>query len=196
MADQLAGVSIKKFHSVFGSDLKVALEVTLPGDEEITIPEGRDYFPHLVHFASAKDNPSSPVYAVRIYYLAKVEGNIKNGDREAIIQFSPWAYENNAQYHRLCFWAQSAKEKQFWIKLARFGEEKTFGFNPGRPYINLDFFGKKREFTPVFVKIRDGKTMDIVYFVIEARVSEDGVELIIRRVEESEAPPHLMCENP
>lgn len=194
MTDQR--MSLGKFHPVFGSDLRVALEVTLPPDERVTPAEGWLYQPDLVHYARVKSDPYSPVFAVRVYYPAVVEGDIQKGDREVTIQFVPWAYETNAQYHRLCFWAQPAKGKWFWMRLARFGEEKSFGFNPDKPYINIDFLSKRSEFIPVFVKARDRETMDIVYFVIEAQASEDEVKLIIRRVEENEAPPHLVSENP
>ncbi|MFH1672438.1 MAG: hypothetical protein ABIF87_03300 [Pseudomonadota bacterium] len=182
MTDLAPNVSTSKFHPLFGSDIRVALEATFASDATFDFVNGA-YFSELIH--------QSPKH-FRIYYPAIVGGDMAR-DQEGRITFVPWIDESEAQYHRLCFWAQPVTTKKFFALFGRFGETNGFGFNdPRKPYLHLDFFGKRQDqFIPLYVRVRNRQSDEIVNLAIEGRAGEDQAELILRRVELNELPPCL-----
>lgn len=182
----------KKFHRILGVELAVALETTLEVDSgELNFdPE---------FFEGGR--PSQDLIFLngdcwRAYYPARTAGDITQ-DTQAQVVFLPWFSGPEVLYNRLSLRCRPITGRVFrWMAFARFSEEKPFGFNPARPYINLDFFSKRNEqFLPLFVKVKmdDGS---LAYFILEGSWSEDAVVLNIHRVEEGEAPPHLVSAKP
>lgn len=183
-------VSNNKFHRVFGRELCVSLEATLDSSssEELQInPELYDRNQDLIF---RKGN------CWRVSHPARVNGDVSEQD-DAEIQFLPWFSGPPVLFYRLCFRLRPITGNIFpWFQFGRFGEEKSFGFNPKySEYLALDFFSKRTdEFVPIFVKFQVDK--GFIYFVIEGRVGESGAALKIRRVAEFEVPPHLASAKP
>lgn len=167
--------SYTKFHSIFGSVLKVALETTFPSSSEIKVIgdwDGRNVgFVHRNGFCQ------------KIYHPAYTNGDVS--ERESrVIDFISWVDGTEAQGHRLCLRAKVKGGKfSAWIKLARFEEDKVFGFeDPKKPYVNLDFFSRRSEsFIPVYVKIII-PSAPVTYLGIEGNASDEAVSLIISRL--------------
>jgi hypothetical protein len=179
------GASVMKYHPVFGSILKVALEVAfniMPDGDELVIVDSRFYNNQLIH---------QGVNFTKAYYPAKIEGSIGDGDDKSTIEFVPWLDEDGAVYHRICFrFGNDRLDTLVRVLFAREGEEKPFGFEQNHAaYINLDFCSKREEFLPLFVIIDDGEKT--TYLKIEGGGSENRTFVTINRVTMEEVPEHL-----
>lgn len=173
------GICVAKWHPVFRKDLMVALEATLNintdfyydsnllGEEMIRVSE----------------------HQRKIYNPAVVYDSI--GTRT--IKFIP-CFNGKIEYYRLCLWGRGISKKPFFVRFARIGEDKSFGFNnSSNPYLNLDFFSKRSErFIPVFVKILDRESGETVFLVVEGQFQEDAVELTVKLVSATEVPSTLL----
>lgn len=166
-------VSNKKFHSIFGKFLKVALDsafdpsVNVEDIKILSLSEQEEAV--LVH--NGKNYK-------KISQLAKVEGDLTK-DKTTKIVFYPWVKTEEVQFYCLNFHLN-----QFRVIFARFGEEESFSNN----YINLDYFSLTQEigFIPLFIKI--GGRDDVVYLRL---TSQTMGTLEISHVQESEVPLHL-----
>lgn len=189
--NQTATVVKEKFHSIFGADLRVALEATF--DPHVNIEPVGEVYPNLLHV--------SP-FVKRVYYPAISDGDMLCSLSGQVV-FIPWVNEEEVQYHRLVLWAQSIDGKNFWMRFGRFGELESFTFNDvNKPYIHLDFFSLRRdEFIPLYMRARnrffsENGLPEIINFVLEAEITEDSVALNLRRVDEAALPSHLAAEKP
>lgn len=189
---EIAGdVTTNKFHPIFGKELSVALESTLDTYSDKELDVDRELYGDNEHLIFRNGD------CWRIYYPAAVNGDMATS-QEATINFLPWFSGPEVLYNRLTLRARPKEGKIFrWLMFARFGEEKSFTFGKDRPpFISLDFFSKRNEkFLPLFVKVKTDRDR-FTYFVLEGRWSEEAVTLEIRRVVESEVPPHLAAAKP
>lgn len=179
-----------KFHRIFGKELTVALESTLDmfSDKEFEIDRNL--------YAGNKDLIFRNDNCWRVYYPARVDGDILT-DNDAKIVFLPWFSGPEVMYNRLTLRCRPITGRVYrWMAFARFDEEKPFSFSLAKTFINLDFYSKRNnQFLPLFVKVKaDGE--DFIYFVLEGSWGEAEVTLNIRRVAESDVPPHLASAKP
>lgn len=184
-------LSNNKFHRVFGKELCVALEATLEvGSGEL------EFDAELFGGRPNQDLLFRNGDCWRAYFPAVSIGDIRENS-EAAIRFVPWFTGPNALFYRICFRARPLFGSTFrWLKFGRFGEEESFGFQPAKPFINLDFFSQSRgEFKPLYVKTV-GDNKEFVYFMIEAEWSEDSPALKLARANEQDVPPHLRGAKP
>lgn len=181
MVDENRAVKVQKFHPIL-EGLGVALEATFDSGTELEFDGSFRCPPEMIH-------DSREGLVKRFYHPAIYEGDLSNGTGKLVINFVPWAWDKDEEtekdsFHRLVFRGKGDAVRN--AKFARFGEEKAFGFQPGKPFISLDFFGKRSdEFLPLFVLL-DGRLVKI-----EAEISEADVALVIHKVTRAEIPPHL-----
>lgn len=179
-----------KFHRIFGKELTVALESTL----DVLSGKELEFDPDLY------DGNNNLIFrdgdCWRAYYPARCEGDITQ-DAEARIVFLPWFSGPEVLYNRLVLrWRPITSKVYRWMAFGRFGEEKPFSFSQAKPFINLDFFSKRNnQFLPLFVKVKTDSG-EFVYFVIDGQWGETEVVLNIRRVTETQTPPHLISVRP
>ena len=184
------GMELTKFHRIFGA-LGVALEVSFSSAEDIEIDPELSSFPQAIY--------KSPEGArVRIYYPAIRAGSVEFGD-ELILDFYPSVDEEKyEQFHRVVFRKKDAGEVFVFCRFPHEMKpgEAPFGFSINKPFINLDFLGKRSgEFLPLFVKTHDRGQSGYVYLQITARSDDAGVSLMIERVDEKVVPPLLVLKN-
>lgn len=179
-----------KFHQVFGKNLSVALEATLE------VGSGELEFDNKLF--GDKPNPALLFRkgdCWRVYFPALKNGDLQK-DNEASVSFVPWFEGPNVLYYRLCFRATPIFGHTLpWIMFGRFSEEKPFGFQPEKPFINLDFFSQSGSFKPLYVKLI-GNNEDFVYFVIEGEWKEEGPLLKLKRIKKEDAPSYLQAAKP
>ncbi len=183
-----ANSSNSKFHRLFGKELCVALEATLEvGSGEL------EFNTELFGGKPNQELLYRKGDCWRAYFPAVSEGDVQEGN-EAAVRFVPWFTGPNVLFYRVCFRLRPMFGVSYrWLAFGRFGEEKPFGFQTAKPFINLDFFSQSRsEFKPLYVKI-SGDNKEFIYFKIEAEWSEDGPALKLARVNEQDAPPHLQA---
>lgn len=173
-------IRVTKWHPIFGKDLEIALEATLNKNADF------NYDSNLLGERMIHASP----YQRKVYHSA-----ILADSNETTIKFIP-CFEGKVEYYRLCLWGKGISKKPFFVRFARFGEDKSFGFNNlSRPYINLDFFSKRSDkFIPVFVKILDRKSGETIFLVIEGDFveAENSIVFTVRKISSSEVPPFLL----
>jgi hypothetical protein len=166
-----------KFHKIL-EGLDVALEATFNSGEDLKYA---DEFKFLSLIHNSREG-----LVKRVYHPARIVGNL-NGAGQSRIVFLPWV-ENEALFHRLVFRAKGNAIRN--AKFARFGENKAFGFKLERPFITLDFFGKRADqFLPLFL------LFDSDMVRIDTEISETEVALLIARTDPNSVPPHLYRSN-
>jgi len=184
--------SNSKFHRLFGKELCVALEATLEvGSGEL------EFNTELFGGRPSQDLLYRSGDCWRAYSPAVSSGDIREND-EAVIRFVPWFTGPNVLFYRLCFRGRPLFQRDDfrWLAFGRYGEEKPFGFNPSKPFINLDFYSRLQgEFKPLYVRVEEGRNR-FVYFVIRAEWSEDGPMLKLARVNGQDTPPCLQAAKP
>lgn len=179
-------IRVAKWHPVFGKDLMVGLEATFD------IKDKFDYDRNLIEDGMICLVPKLQPVLRKVYSSAIVDD--VNDIRT--IKFVS-CFSGKVEYYRLCFWGKGIYKKPFFVLFARFGEDKSFRFNDtSRPYLHLDFFSKRSDtFIPVFVKILDRESGEAVFLIVEGRFEEEGtIELTIRKIAATEAPPTLLVD--
>lgn len=175
-------IRVAKWHPAFGKDLEIALEATLNKNADFNY-DSNLLNSGMIHLLNEKR---------KVYHPAVVEDNSTS---KRTVRFIP-CFAGKVEYFRLCLWGKGISKKPFFIRFARFGEDKTFGFNDSsRPYIGLDFFSKRSEtFIPVFVKVLDRESGEMIFLVIEGAFveAENSIVFTIRKISASEVPPILL----
>lgn len=172
---------------LYGADLKVALESTFPkGLMPIPNPQA----------TAPKSIPADMTYEsqniTRYYHPAF------GGDSEII--FVPRLTRDGELFRRLMFRRKMSRENphegRMEMRMARFGEEKPFGFScwkqgdPGSPgYVALAYPGMTPKFVPVYVRIESFPLP--AFLKIEAEDVDAGVCVRVTNVTSEEVPPTL-----
>lgn len=205
------GVEYIRFHSIFGTDVQIALQMTIPAKTTWSTQIPNYYL----------NGPTGLVYnrpdgKTGLYLPALVNGDIRSQNESQII-FRSEFIASEAESYYLSFWGHGYKANGFRVRMARFGEDHTFGFpEPGetyfcdiqkkqkvrKPFIHIALLSDKvLEFNTIYFRASDRLLSDknglpeIVTFSANAVFIEDGVLVSIRRVKESECPPLLIEDN-
>ncbi len=174
-------IRVAKWHPAFGKDLEIALEATLNNNADFNYDSSL-LNSGMIHLLQDKR---------KIYHPAVI-ANDSTGGR--IIRFFP-CFAGKVECFRLCLWGKGISKKPFFIRFARFGEDKSFGFNDSsRPYIGLDFFSKRSDtFIPIFVKILDRESGEMIFLVIEGDFeAENSIVFTVKKITSAEVPPILL----
>lgn len=175
-------IRVTKWHPVFRKDLMVAIEATL------NINTDFNYDSNLLGEGMIRvSEHQRKIYNPAVVY----DSHDSIGTRT--IKFVP-CFNGKVEYFRLCLWGKGISLKPFFIRFARFDEEKSFGFNdPSKPYIYLDFFSKKSDqFIPVFIKVLNRESGEMIFQMIEAKFDDTGIQLTVKKVSSAEVPPTLL----
>lgn len=175
-----------KFHPLVGATLKVAFESNFLPQEILGIDERYSRFGMIYKNHSVQ----------RIYEPAlEIVGSFET-DTAVQIFFEPISPE--PQYRRLVFAKKTGKRN--WMLAGRHGEEKVFGFNAENSrdehYLPLAYPGLTGEFIPVYFKIRKNGDPGFIYLEVWAWDEDKKTTIQARRVDEAEAPGHLISAEP
>ncbi|KKS26797.1 MAG: hypothetical protein A2736_00720 [Candidatus Yanofskybacteria bacterium RIFCSPHIGHO2_01_FULL_41_27] len=177
-------IRIAKWHPIFGKDLMVSLEVVLKKEND------------FVYNSELLNENGKQIYLSacqrKVYQSAIVVD--ANGTRT--IKFVP-CQDGEVEYYGFQLWGRGISKKPFFVRFARFGEDKSFGFNnTSKPYIRLVLLSKEKqdEFIPVFVKILDRESGEIVFLILEGCFGKETIEMTIKRVSATEVPPMLLVD--
>lgn len=188
-----------KFHSIFGPDLKIALESNFPASQILTV---RDEMQKELLSCTGQTLseiwdafvPSLPGPLRRVYWPARI---IKDSPIE--IEFTPLVMPEGEAFKRLVFRRKRVNGKNFRysVACARFGEYFPFGFstlNSQSPeYVSLAYPGKNGCFAPLFLKIQNPNLTKYLR-VLASDTEEDGirkVKVLVLECQKSEVPEHL-----
>jgi len=177
---------------IYGLDLKVALESTFPKELLAQLT------PSLIQPKSLPQGMNfENEYVIRYYHPAIS----KELDKGREILFMPRFTKEGELFRRLVFRRKMIpdfpNEGRMQMMLARFGEDKPFGFScweegdkGNAAYVSLAFPGKSGDFVPVYARIEEYPTP--VFLKIEAEETTEGVLVCSRAISPEEVPPHLL----
>lgn len=188
-------VDYDRFHEIFGSDIQIALALTIEAGVEWSTQIPEEHLKELVYRSPNGD-------FTRLYFPAVNNADmIRQNDGQVIFPSLFSAKEARSYY--LSFWAESIKAKGFWVRMARFDEEHTFGFpEDKKPFIHLVILDERvQQFRPLFIKARNRKfeensRPEVMAFRLDVVFVEQGVAVNVTSISESECPPQLVADNP
>jgi hypothetical protein len=181
-AKEQVPLSKTKYHRIFGRDLRVGLEMTLPVDSRITVA-GEIDLTGQPEFVSKGRN------FLRVFHPAFANADMSQKDRRSgRIQFVPWVDSSQAVGYRLVL-TYDPDSLTPWVRLARFDEQQVF--QPGK-YVNLDFLTKRATgFVTTYAKVKGMDHSKPVYLEISADANDDKSVVSVRRVAEGKVPRYL-----
>lgn len=186
-------VWIKFPGELYGADLKIAFQQEFAKD---IMPEANSPVVQPDNMPKKMDHFSQQ--AQRYYSPGFIKKQTET--RQEII-FIP-RFTSLGEHHKALIFRRKKRDEYkpeygLPMAMARFGEDKAFGFSLWRPgekgspgYVDLHFPGITGKFEPVYVSIYDPPTQH--FLKVEAEEIAEGILVRTYPVEEDEVPPHLL----